>query len=210
MCRDLRVRCGSETRRIAYRPGGSFGGEAGRTGTPKAECMKTILNTDRLNRLTARIPPPWAEDLSPATASCDVGITQPAESLPRNSALWSALFPAPSELAVWRQIWRLRNKDRAREANPLISANPLFSQRGETLRGETWRAPPGGARRPPGRRRAGTSAGARAAHPAPTIEQILCSPRRSELPQQRQAILFVTAAAGRLVVPTNKTTAGFR
>ena len=137
MCRDLRVRCGSETRRIAYRPGGLFGGGAGRTGTPKAECMKTILNTDWLNRLTARIPPPWAEDLSPATASCDVGITQPAESLPRNSALWSALFPAPSELAVWRQIWRLHYKERARDANPLISANPLFSQRGET-----WRASP--------------------------------------------------------------------
>ena len=100
--------------------------------------MKTILNTDvaaRLNRLTARIPPPWAEDLSPATASCDVGITQPAESLPRNSALWSALFPAPSELAVWRQIWRLHNKERARDANPLISANPLFSQRGEARSG---------------------------------------------------------------------------
>ena len=39
--------------------------------------MKSILNTDRLNRLTARIPPRWADDLSPATAPCpEAGIAR--------------------------------------------------------------------------------------------------------------------------------------
>ncbi len=94
--------------------------------------MKTILSTDWLNRLRGRIPPRWADDLSPATAACaDAGTAQPEEPVPRNSALWSALSPAPSERAVWRPIWRLHNKERARYENPLISANSLFSPRGE-------------------------------------------------------------------------------
>ena len=105
-----------------------FGGEAGRAGKPKEECMKTILNTDRLKRLTARIPPRWADDISPATPPCpDVRIAQPAESVPRNSAPCRELSPASSELAVWRPIWRLHNKERARYENPLISANSHFS-----------------------------------------------------------------------------------
>ena len=89
--------------------------------------MKTILNTDRLNRLPARIPPRWADDLSPAPAPrADVGTAQPAESLPRNSAR----CPALSELAVWRPNWRLHNKERARYENPLISADsPLTPRR---------------------------------------------------------------------------------
>ena len=90
--------------------------------------MKTILNTDQINRLTARIPPRWTDDLSPAAAPCpDVRMTQPAESLPRNSAR----RPAPSEIAVWRPIGRLHNKERARYENPLISANSLFAPRGK-------------------------------------------------------------------------------
>ena len=72
--------------------------------------MKTILNTDRLNRLTTRIPPRWADDLSPAAAPCaDVGTAQAAASVPRNSAR----RPALSERAVRRPIWRLHNKERA-------------------------------------------------------------------------------------------------
>ena len=90
--------------------------------------MKSILNTDRVNWLAARIPPRWADNLSPAPAPCAVlGTAQSAESVPRNSAL----RPAPSELAVWCPIWRLPNKDRAREVNPLISADSHYSRRGE-------------------------------------------------------------------------------
>jgi len=92
------------------------------------ECMKTILNTDRLNRLPARFPPRRAGDFRPPTAPLgDVGIAQPAASVPRNSAR----RPAPSERAVRRPIWRLHTKERARYVNPLISASPLFSPRGE-------------------------------------------------------------------------------
>ena len=139
---DLRVRRGSEVRRIGSRPGG----EAGQAGAPKEECIKTILNTDRLKRLTARIPPRWADDISPATApSPDAGIAQSAEFLPRDSARRLAssqkcFVPEgvayvlglmcylcarfiPSEVVVWRPIWRLHNKERARYENPLISAN---------------------------------------------------------------------------------------
>ena len=112
--------------------------------------MKTILNTDRLKRLTARIPPRWAADISPATApSPDAGIAQPAEFLPRDSARRLAssqkcFVPEgvtyvlglmcylcarfiPSEVAVWRPIWCLRNKERVRYENPLMSANSHFS-----------------------------------------------------------------------------------
>ena len=94
--------------------------------------MKTILNTDRLKRLTARIPPRWADDLSPATPPCpDAGIAQPAEFLPRDYARCPAssqkcFVPEgvtyvlglmcylcarfiPSEVAVWHPIWRLHN-----------------------------------------------------------------------------------------------------
>ena len=96
--------------------------------------MKSILSTGRLNQPTARIPPRWADDLSPGTGPrADAGTAQPAESVPRNSARRSA----PSELAVRRQIWRLHNKERARDVNPLISAYPLFWQRSETSRRET-------------------------------------------------------------------------
>ncbi len=94
--------------------------------------MKTILNTDRLNRPAARIPPRWAEDIGPATPPCpDVRIARLAEFGPRDSALWSALSPASSELAVWRPMWHLQNKERARYGNPLIPANGHFSLRGE-------------------------------------------------------------------------------
>ena len=58
--------------------------------------MKTILNANRLNRLTARIPARWADDLGPATVLCaDAGKARAAESAPRNFAL----RPALSELS---------------------------------------------------------------------------------------------------------------
>ncbi len=92
--------------------------------------MKTILSSDRLNRLPGRISAGRADNLTPATAPCaDAGTARPEESLPRNSALSSASAPAPSERAVWRPIWCLPNKERARYDNPLISANPHFSVR---------------------------------------------------------------------------------
>ena len=88
--------------------------------------MKTILKTDRLSRPAARIPPRWPDDFSPPTTSrSDVRTAQPAASVPRNSAR----RPAPSEEAVWRQIWRLHNKERARYENPLISANASLTAR---------------------------------------------------------------------------------
>ncbi len=41
--------------------------------------MKTILNTDRLNRLPGRIPPRWPDDFSPPPAPCtDVRTAQPS------------------------------------------------------------------------------------------------------------------------------------
>ncbi len=134
VCRDSRLRRGGEARRIGSRPAAGFVSEQGRAGSPKEECMKTILNTDRLNRLPGRIRPRWAHDLSPATAPCvDAGTAQPEESVPRNSAPCRELSPAPSERAVWRPISRLHNKERARYENPLISANPHFSRRGARI-----------------------------------------------------------------------------
>ena len=63
--------------------------------------MKTILNANRLNRLTARIPARWADDLGLATVPCaDAGKARAAESVLRNFVLW----PALSELAGWRQM----------------------------------------------------------------------------------------------------------
>ncbi len=94
--------------------------------------MKIIPSTDRVNRLPGRIPARWLDDLTPATAPCaDVRTARPAGSVPRISALWSALSPAPSERAVWRPMLRLPNKERARDVNPLSSANPPFSRCGE-------------------------------------------------------------------------------
>ncbi len=89
----------------------------------KGDCMTTILNTDRL-QAAGPIRPPRSDDFSPPRAPrADAGTAQPEEPVPQNSALWSALSPASSELAVWRLIWRLHNKERARELNPLTSAN---------------------------------------------------------------------------------------
>ena len=78
--------------------------------------MKTILSSDRLNRLPGRIRLRWAHDLSPATAPCaDVRTARPEESVPRNSAPCRELSPAPSQRAVWRPISRLHNLRNARD-----------------------------------------------------------------------------------------------
>ena len=90
--------------------------------------MKTILSTDWLNWLLAQILPRRPHNFGPPAAPrADVRTAQPAASVPQNSAR----RPAPSEVAVWRLNRRLHNKERARERNPLTSANPLFSPRSE-------------------------------------------------------------------------------
>ena len=54
--------------------------------------------------------------------------------------------PVSVQLAVWRQLLGLHNKEHARDHNPLTSANPLFSPRGEA---KCVRSPSvGSARRP--------------------------------------------------------------
>ena len=80
------------------------------------------------------------------------------EQLPRSGSFQeSALSPAYVQLAAWRPIWRLHNKERARFAKPLTSAN---SPAGRGLRLQTCRVAirgnmscprgglPGGRRRP--------------------------------------------------------------
>ena len=154
--------------------------------TQADEGVKTILNTGRPNGLAARIPSRML-DFTPATAPGeDLRTAQPVPALRRKSALSrdregavlarEQLAPGPSPLpwqrAAWRLNCRLHNKERARYVNPLTSAKPLFSPRGEAkcVRGPSvggerrevartsWRP-----RRPPGRRRLDTVRRARRA-----------------------------------------------
>ena len=153
--------------------------------------MNTILNRHRLVRWIARILHQLRREFPLATAAREAGVAhgsavprwasrpnvglrpaveqtlnQPhATGLPTSgSPQESALCPAYVQLAVWRQMWGLHNKERAREINPLTSANspprdndPFKEPHTSARAALTWRAPPGGPRRPPGRRRIDTS-----------------------------------------------------
>ena len=104
---------------VTSKPG--FAGEARRAGSPKGECVKTILNTGWLKRLVARIPPRLL-DCTPATAPPeDLQTAQSAPSLHRKSAL----SPALGQRAAWRPNWCFHNKERAGDDKPLISADLL-------------------------------------------------------------------------------------
>ena len=121
---------------VTSKPG--FAADAGRAGSPKGECVKTILNTGRLNRLATRIPPRMLDFTSATAPSEDLRTAQPSPSPRRKSApsrdregavlARELLAPGPSPLpwqrATWRPNWPLHNKERARDVNPLISANP--------------------------------------------------------------------------------------
>ena len=112
--------------------------------------MNTILNRNRLVQPVARImrqllsgfalpmalrenlhvaKPDVAHDSSPAALGLRAAVKYPRdpahpEWLPTNRPRQkSTLFPAAPQGAVWRQVSGLRNKERAREHNPLTSAN---------------------------------------------------------------------------------------
>ena len=114
----------------------------------KEERMNSTLNTDRLNRLLAQVPPRPPDDFSPPEAPrAGIETAQPRVSMGRNSAC----RPGPSQEAVWLPIGGLHNKERVIYDNPLISANaspggktespgmaqahsPLFSPRASPVR----------------------------------------------------------------------------
>ena len=143
-------RCVSDARRIGFQTAKS------RRTIPPRRNLDTILNRHRLIRWVARILQGIRDSYGPAVAACEPSaargsavprwasrlasghgssveqtLNQPLESgLPTSgSPQESTLSWACVQLAVWRQIWGLHNKERARERNPLTSANPLFSPR---------------------------------------------------------------------------------
>ena len=108
--------------------------------------LSTILNRHRLIRWAARILQAIRDNCAPAPAAREAGVAhgsgvprwasrpnvgqtpnQPCgRGLPASgSPQESVPFPASVQLAVWRQVMGLHNKERARDHNPLTSANPL-------------------------------------------------------------------------------------
>ena len=137
-------RCVSDTRRI-----GSRTRKAGGLIPPRRN-LNTILNRHRLVRWITRILHQLRREFPLATAAREVGVahgsavprwaSRPAvglrpsvnqilnqrcaPGLPRSgSPQNSTLCPPYVQRPVGRQIWGLHNKERAREINPLTSAN---------------------------------------------------------------------------------------
>ena len=118
----------------------------------KGEYLKTILNRHRLVRWVARTLQQLRDDFAPAAAARQpVTAAQPDVAHGSAVPLWasrptvkqtfnqphrpqlptsgspqeSTPSPAYVQLAVWRQMWGLHNKERARFTNPLTSANSV-------------------------------------------------------------------------------------